>query len=112
MIRTLHPCLLATALDAVRRWDDRDHPYVAPLLTGDALAVWTCPEIPYEGHDNRGSTSLIRALERHGNLCSDWGLEIDAKDCFWLSAKLRGGSLQVIDRCHLKAAGPYEVWPL
>lgn len=112
VIKTLAPCLLAVVHEAVEKWDHPDNHYVAPLLTGDAVAVWTCPEVPYEGHDNRGSTSLILALARLAGGYIAEGLDISARDCFWLQAKLRAGSLQVISKHHLETVGPYEVWTL
>ena len=110
MIKTLHPCLLNVAREAVEQWEHPDRCYIAPLLTGDAVCVWTCPDVPYEGHDNRASTSLILALARlMGGHWAD-GMVTSARDCAWLQAKLRAGCLQVISAAHLRTIGPYEVW--
>lgn len=96
-MQTLAPCLLAVAHEAVENWDHPDQPHIKPLLTGELHAVWMCPELSYlKGTDNRSTTSLLLALARQAGRYTAEGLNISARDCYWLMAKLRGGSLLVL----------------
>ena len=88
-------------LASVRQWRrPLSVPYLAPLLTGETVAVWDnlnrC-----RGCDNQAVTHLLPALLRHANRLEREGLEVSAADCRWLAHQLQDESLTLIGAHHL-----------
>ena len=94
-LESLHDGYLALCLDAAANWE---HPWqddLQPLMTGLHRVAWTGPGFP-KGHDNKAATSLLLALARQAGSYAAEGLEVSARDCWWLISHLRAESLTVI----------------
>jgi len=89
---------LAVIQEAVQNWDHPDFPYVQHLLTGIQSAVWITPELSHlRGTDSKATTSLLLALARQAGRYAAEGLEISARDCYYLMAKIRAEAIKVIE---------------
>jgi hypothetical protein len=91
----IHIGYLALCIDAITEWN---HPHLgdaSPLIDGRYSLVWSWPGFQ-RGHDNKPAAGLIQALSRQARSYSAQGLEISAKDCFWLISHLRAETLTVI----------------
>ena len=94
-LEPLHDGYLALCLDAAANWD---HPWqddLQPLMTGRHRVAWTGPGFP-KGYDNKAATSLLLALARQAGSYAAEGLEVSARDCWWLISHLRAETLTVI----------------
>ena len=90
--RPLHSGMLAVCLDAVDHYD-AEHRLDA-LVSGAYQVAWTGPGFA-RGWDNRPASELIRCLAHQAKAYAVAGLEISAKDCWWLISHLKAETLTV-----------------
>ena len=90
--RPLHLGMLAVCLDAIDNYD-AEHRLDA-LVSGAYQVAWTGPGFA-RGWDNRPASELIRCLAHQAKAYAVAGLEISAKDCWWLISHLKAETLTV-----------------
>ena len=98
-MKLINSYYLAVCQEAVMAWDHPDRPHIQHLVTGEQIAVWITADLAHlRGTDSRATTSLLLALARQAGRYEADGLSISAGDCYWLMAKIRGGSIMVIEK--------------
>lgn len=90
--RPLHSGMLALCLDAVNY--DTERRLHDGLVSGAYQVAWTGPGFA-RGFDNRQACDLIQCLAHQARSYAVAGLEISAKDCWWLISHLKAETLTV-----------------
>ena len=90
--RPLYSGMLALCLDAVDNYDTEHR--LDALASGAYQVAWTGPGFA-RGWDNRPASELIQCLAHQAWAYAVAGLEISAKDCWWLISHLKAETLTV-----------------
>jgi hypothetical protein len=94
----LHECYREYVRTALARGGGDERQLLAQIEAGQLLLCWSDPWLAFRASGMAGAVLLNRLVDALRWQAEDYdrdGLNISARDCLWLAAKLTGGALQL-----------------